>query len=137
MIREIAAGAAATGAVAGEDASGKWVLARGCDPAMAQRAQQMLPPLIGHANLVSVSSDDEFFRLLGERKFDVVFFAPGACRFSAARQPIPGGNGASEGWGLDDYRQKVREEQGDAVVIVETSSEPEIVPLMRKALGLQ
>ena len=96
-----------------------------------------MPPLIGNANLVSCSSDDEFFRLLAERKFDAVFFAPGACRYSAAKQPIPGGNEATKGWGLNEHKQKVKEEQGDAVVILETTKEPEIVPLMRQALGLQ
>ena len=133
MINAIAGGA---GAAIG-DASEKWVLARGCDPAMAQRAQQMLPPLIGNANLVSCTSDDEFFRLLNERKFDAVFFAPGACRYAAAKQPIPGGNDATQGWGLDEYKQKVKQEQGDGAVIIETTKEPEIVPLMRQALGLQ
>ena len=118
------------------DASAKWVLARGCDPVMAQRARQMLPPLIGDANLVSCTDDDEFFRLLAGRQYDAVFFAPGACRYSAAKQPIPGGNDATKGWTLDDYKQRVREVQGDAVVIVETTREPEIVPLMRRALGL-
>ena len=134
MIDDIVGGTGA--APTAGDASAKWVLARGCDPVMAQRARQMLPPLIGYANLVSCTDDDEFFRHLAGRQFDAVFFAPGACRYSAAKQPIPGGNYATRGWTLDDYKQKVREVQGDAVVIVETTREPEIVPLMRQALGL-
>jgi hypothetical protein len=134
MMAEVEAGAGA--ASSGGDASAKWILCRGCDPAMAQRAGQMLPPKIGNAKLLAVTTDDAFFQALGERKYDAVFFAPGACRYSEAKQPIPGGNAATEGWGLDEYRKKVRQEQGDAVAIVETTKEREIVPLLRQSLGL-
>ena len=133
MLNEIADGGSSC---ANGDASSKVVLIRGCDPVMAQRAGTMLPPMLGNAQVSGVTTDDEFFALLQEREFDVVFFAPGACRYSAARQPIPGGNSASSGWSLTEYKAKVREHQGDAVTIVETVEEREIVPLLRQALGL-
>jgi hypothetical protein len=118
------------------DASSKAILTRGCDPVMAQRAGQMLPPMLGNAMVVGVTEDDDFFTKLAERTWDVVFFAPGACRFSAAKQEIPGGNAKTKGWTLEEYRAVVREHQGDAVPIVETTQEREIVPLLRKSLGL-
>ena len=102
---------------------------------MAARAGKMLPPLLGNVKMVGVTSDDDFFRLLQEEKFDVVSFAPGACRYSAQRQPIPGGNAATAGWSLEEYRAKVRELQGD-VPIVESTEERNMVPLLRNALGL-
>ena len=118
------------------DASSKIVLIRGCDPVMAQRAGQMLPPMLGNAKITSSTSDDDFFLKLEERKWDVVMFAPGACRFSAARQQIPGGNDRTRMWTLEDYRVAVREKQGDAVPIVETTEERLIVPKLRESLGL-
>mmetsp|Transcript_13411 Transcript_13411/g.24020 ORF Transcript_13411/g.24020 Transcript_13411/m.24020 type:complete len:147 (+) Transcript_13411:98-538(+) len=135
MVSEIGDGGSSS-ACASEDASSKVVLSRGCDPVMAQRAGAMLPPMIGQAAVIGVTTDDEFFSLLQERKFDVVFFAPGACRYSAAHKPIPGGSHASAGWTIADYWAKVREHQGDAAIIVETTEERQIVPLLRKALGL-
>ena len=95
----------------------------------------VLPPMLGNAQIRGVTDDDTFFDLLQQQAFDVVFFAPGACRFSAARQPIPGGNAASNGWGLTEYKAKVREHLPNAV-IVETTEERQIVPLLRQALGL-
>ena len=91
--------------------------------------------MLGNAKVVGVTDDDTFFATLAEKKFDVILFAPGACRFDAAKKPIPGGNSASAGWSLEQYRAKVRETQGDAP-IVETTEEKNIVPLLRKALGL-
>ena len=118
------------------DASDKIILARGCDPVMAARSKEFLPPLLGNAQMVATTDDDSFFKALKERKWDVVFFAPGACRWSAAKLPIPGGNQATRGWTMEQYRQAVREHQGAGAVIVETTMEPEIVPLLRRALGL-
>jgi hypothetical protein len=118
--------------------SAKVVLIRGCDPVMAQRAGAMLPPLLDNARIVSCTTDDELLSLLHSgAKFDVVFFAPGACRYSAAAMPIPGGNAKTRGWSLTNYRAAVREALGtDAVPIVETADEREIVPLLRRALGI-
>ena len=55
---------------------------------------------------------------------------------SAARQQIPGGNDRTRMWTLEDYRVAVREKQGDAVPIVETTEERLIVPKLRESLGL-
>jgi len=121
---------------AGGDASKKVILGRGCDPVMAERSESFLPPMLGGVKIVSATDDDTFIRLLKERKFDVVFFAPGACRWDAARRPIPGGNRETHGWGLKKYRELVRELQGPDAVIVESTEEREVVPLLRKALKL-
>ena len=120
----------------GDDASSKTILVRGCDPVMAQRAGEMLPPLLGNVNIEAATQDDVFFELLSSKKYDAVFFAPGACRWSAARKPIPGGNAETAGWSLDDYRVKVQQLQPSAKV-VETCEEKDIVPLLRQALGLR
>lgn len=115
----------------------KAVLVRGCDPAMAQRASGFLPPMIGNPSTFSTSvSDDDFITKLESTRWDVVMFAPGACRYNAAGQPIPGANARTTGWTLDEYRALVRQTQGETVAIVETTREAEIVPLLRSALGL-
>jgi hypothetical protein len=125
------------GAGAPGDASNKVILTRGCDPVMAARAAQMMPPLVGGAQFVGVTDDEELFRLLESgRKFDVVWFAPGACRWDASRRPIPGGNKVTHGWGLDKYRDLVRKHLGNEVPIVEAIEERDVVPRLRKALGL-
>ena len=133
MMADIGEGACATD---GDDASAKTILVRGCDPVMAERAGQMLPPLLGGVTIEAATQDDRFFELLAAKKYDAVFFAPGACRWSAARKPIPGGNAESKGWSLDDYRIKVQQLQPSAKV-VETCEERDIVPLLRQALGLR
>ena len=133
MMGEIAS---ASGSCASGDASSKTILIRGCDPVMAQRAGQMLPPQLGNVAMESATTDDDFFSKLAARNdFAAVMFAPGACRYSAARQPIPGGNAKTEGWTLEEYRFAVREALGD-VPIVETTEERQIIPLLREALGL-
>ena len=149
LFAEVAAGAAAAAAgtpaaAALADASGKLVLARGCDPVMAARSQSFLPPLLNNARVDAYSSDADFFAQLarirsgGAQRPDVVFFAPGACRWSEARQPIPGGiPGVSHGWSLQQYHERVREELGADICIVGTTREAEIVPLLRQALKLQ
>ena len=131
MMNEIAMGIDGNGAV---DNSGKSILARGCDPVMAQRASQMVPPQLGNPNFVACTNDDDFLEKLSAQKWNVVFFAPGACRYNAAKRPIPGGRAATKGWGLDQYRQLVRERQGKGVKIVETADERQIIPFLRKAL---
>jgi hypothetical protein len=72
--------------------------------------------------------------MLRSRDWSVVFFAPGACRFSAAKQPIPGGNSRTHGWTLKQYRELVREHQGDRIQIVETPDEGATVGLLNEAL---
>ena len=133
MMADIGEGACATD---GDYASSKTILVRGCDPIMAERAGEMLPPLLGNVNIEAATQDDRFFELLNSKKYDAVFFAPGACRWSAARKPIPGGNAESAGWSLDDYRVKVQQLQ-PSTKVVETCEEKEIVPLLRQALGLR
>jgi hypothetical protein len=116
------------------DFSAKTILARGCDPQMARRASKVMPALLGGVCFVSCTDDDDFVAKLGERPWSVVFFAPGACRYNAARMPIPGGRAHTRGWGLTEYRALVRQYQGDQIPIVETTDEREIVPLLRQAL---
>ena len=55
----------------------------------------------------------------------MIYFAPGACRFSASRQSIPGGNSETVGWTLEQYRELVYELQDDKVQFVETMYESE------------
>ena len=133
MMADIGEGATCTD---GDDASSKTILVRGCDPVMAQRAGEMLPPLLGGVTIEAATQDDAFFELLAGKKYDAVFFAPGACRWSAARKPIPGGNAETAGWSLEDYRAKVSQLQ-PSTQIVETCEEKDIVPLLRQALGLR
>ncbi len=134
MLAEAAEGAAAAGR--GGDASHKRLIARGCDPVMAKHSLKMLPPLLGNVHFAAVTEDDDFFALLAKEKWDVVLFAPGACRWDRAGRPIPGGTAATHGWTLAQYRARVRELQGEAVAIVETTEEREMVGLARRALGL-
>ncbi len=51
-------------------------------------------------------------------------------------QADPGGNAETKGWSLDDYRAKVSQLQ-PSTKIVETCEEKDIVPLLRRALGLR
>ena len=132
LLGEIAEGVSEGGVL---DHSGLSVLARGCDPQMAVRASKMLPPHLGYPELVSCTDDDDFLVKLQERQWSVVFFAPGACRYSAASHPIPGARSHTAGWNLEQYRAWVRQHQGEDVPIVETTEEREIVPRLRAALA--
>jgi hypothetical protein len=131
MIHEIGDGVTETESI---DFSDKSILARGCDPEMALRASEMLPPLLGYPELVSCTDDDDFVAKLKARAWSVVFFAPGACRYHAAKMPIPGGRPKTRGWSLKQYRALVREHQGEHIPIVETTEEREIISLLRQAL---
>ncbi len=117
------------------DHSAKSILARGCDPHMALRASKMLPPHLGNPQLVSATNDDDFIEKLHSKKWSVVFFAPGACRYNAAKRPIPGATDRTRGWSLAQYRALVRQLQGEGVQIVETTDERKIIPLLRRALA--
>ena len=114
---------------------GKSILARGCDPVMAARSVEILPPMLGGVKMFTCTDDVEFIRLLKERKYTAIFFAPGACRFDAAKQPIPGGNEFTAGWGLEQYRALVKQHQSDDAQIIETQQEAQIVPLLLQALA--
>ena len=91
--------------------------------------------MVGNPRYVPTTTDDEFFSLLQSEKWSVVFFAPGACRFSAAAVPIPGGNEQSRGWTLEEYTELVRELQGEQIQIVEALDESETVGLLSQALA--
>ena len=117
------------------DHSRKSILSRGCDPIASLEASKAIPPLVGNPEYVPTTTDEEFFEKLQSRKWSVVLFAPGACRFSAAKLPIPGGNSQSQGWTLEQYRELVQKHQGDNIPIVETLDERETVNLLKDALG--
>ena len=119
------------------DNSGKSILARGCDPEMGRRAAKVLPPLLGNPEMVSVYNDKDFIEQLQSKKWSVVFFAPGACRYDANNMNIPGSGGETEGWGLKEYRELVIKLQGKDIQIVETLDESQIINLLRNALKTQ
>ena len=102
------------------DNSNKSILARGCDPEMGSRAIELLPPILGNPEMVSVTNDDDFITELQRKKWSVIHFAPGACRYDATKSPIPGSSSTTEGWGLAEYRNLVRKHQGENIKIVET-----------------
>ena len=136
MMAEMHAGAAGSDGARDADFSSKTILIRGCDPVMAQRAGAMLPPMLGNVNVVSATDDDHWLALVEDtsKVFDVVAFAPGACRWSAAGRPIPGGNAATKGWSVGQYAAKARAARPSAVV-VELPDEADVVPRLRAALG--
>jgi hypothetical protein len=116
------------------DHSGKRILARGCDPLASAEAARAIPPLVGNPTYTATTNDEDFIEKLRTQDWSVVFFAPGACRFSAAHEAIPGGNSRTQGWTLEQYRELVRELQGDRVEIVETPDERDTVRLLGEAL---
>ena len=118
------------------DNSNKSILVRGCDPEMGRRAIKLLPPVLGSPEMVSVTNDDDFIIELKRKKWSVILFAPGACRYDARTLPIPGSRSQTKGWGLTEYRNLVREHQGEDISIIETTDELQIVPLLRKSLEI-
>jgi hypothetical protein len=103
---------------------------------MASRSKPMMQSILGAGvDIDSATDDDDFFRKLTDRKWSVVMFAPGACRYSAARQRIPGSKGETTSWGLEQYRDHVLRVQGPDTKIVETADEREIAPLLRAAFS--
>jgi hypothetical protein len=69
MMNEIAGGGGGGASCADGDASKKSVLVRGCDPQMAERAGKMLPPMLGNTQILGVTDDDTFFKLLRQQTF--------------------------------------------------------------------
>jgi len=118
------------------DNSNKSILARGCDPEMGRRAIKLLTPILGNPEMVSVTNDDDFITELQRKKWSIIHFAPGACRYDATKSPIPGSRSQTKGWGLAEYRNLVLKHQGEYINIVETTDERQIVPLLRKALEI-
>lgn len=117
-----------------DDNSNKSILARGCDPEMGRRAIELLSPILGNPEMLSVTNDDDFIIELKRKKWTVIHFAPGACRYDATKSPIPGNRSLTRDWGLAEYRNLVRKYQGEDIKIVETTDESQIIPLLRKAL---
>ena len=117
------------------DNSNKSILARGCDPEMGRRAIELLSPILGNPEMLSVTNDDDFIIELKRKKGTVIHFAPGACRYNASKFPIPGSRELTNGWGFEQYRELVRKYQGEDIKIIETTDESQIVPLLRKALA--
>ena len=113
--------------------SNKSLLSRGCDPEMARRATEIFPTILGNPEMVAVTNDDDFIAELQRKKWSVILFAPGACRYDAVKSPIPGGRSLTAGWGLEEYRSLVRKHQGEDIRIVETTDERHVVPLLKKA----
>lgn len=116
------------------DNSNKSILARACDPTASLNFAKMVPPLIGNAEYIPTTDDADFIKKLESQKWSLVFFAPGACRLSAVKRQIPGGNYDTRGWTLDQYKALVRKLQGDDIQIVETLDERETIGLLKAAL---
>ena len=146
MISELAEGATSSVEEASQNQQQpheQSLLIRGCDPEMARRAKPMLRKHLGpKVNIHSATDDTSFFELLGKQKWDVVLFAPGACRWSRSGELIPGQDEkeGTSGWRVADYYSTVEDKQkgfgGQAVKIVETCEEKEIVPKLQQALHL-
>jgi hypothetical protein len=116
------------------DHSNKSILARGCDPVMSLKFSKIVPPLIGNAKYIPTTSDVDFIEKLKSQKWSVVYFAPGACRYSAAKQQIPGGSIDTKGWTLDEYKALIFELQGEDIQIVESLYEQGSIELLNSAL---
>ena len=116
------------------DNSKKSILIRGCDPEMGRRAIELLTPVLGNPEMVSVTNDDDFITELKKKEWSVIHFAPGACRYDSTESPIPGSRTQTKGWRLTEYKTLVKKYQGQEIKIVETTYERQIVPLLRKAL---
>lgn len=117
------------------DHQDKSILARGCDPELSRRAAGFIPPQIGNPEYVPTTDDETFFQKLKERQWSVIYFAPGACRYSAAKMRIPGSNENTKTWTLEEYRAIVRELQGEDIVIVESTQENESLQRLREGLN--
>ena len=116
------------------DHSNKSILARGCDPYLSKRAAEFIPPLLGHPIYVPTTNDHDFIEKLKSQKWSVIYFAPGACRYSAARKQIPGGIEDTRGWTLEQYRHLVHTIQGQDIQIVESVYEEGAIELLAAAL---
>jgi hypothetical protein len=117
------------------DNSKKRVLARGCDPVLSEQFASVAPALTGGAEYVPTWNDADFIEKLQSEKWSVVYFAPGACRYSAAQQPIPGGNMITEGWSLENYITLAKELQGQDLEIAESPFESNSLDALKAALA--
>ncbi len=117
------------------DNSKKTVLARGCDPVMSLNFAKIVPPLIGNAQYIPTTNDQDFIEKLKTKKWSVIYFAPGACRYSAANHQIPGGISETAGWTLEEYKELIYKYQGKDVQIVESIDERQSIEQLN--LGLE
>ena len=116
------------------DNSNKSILARGCDPVLSLQFSKVAPQLLGNVEYVPTTTDLDFVEKLKSRKWSVVYFAPGACRYSAVKQQIPGGNQKTQGWTLEQYKDLILKLQGRDIQIVESIYEQGAIELLNKAL---
>jgi hypothetical protein len=116
------------------DNSNKSILARGCDPTLSSHFAKIVPPLIGNAEYVATTDDYDFINKLKSRKWSVIYFAPGACRYDAAERQIPGGNVDTQNWSLEQYKQLILKLQGEEIQIVESIYENGAIELLNNAL---
>ena len=117
-----------------KDNSNKSILARGCDPRLSTQFAQIASQVLGNVEYIPTWNDKDFIEKLKSQKWSVIYFAPGACRYSAQKMQIPGGNQNTKGWTLDDYSKLVYELQGDEIQIVETPYEQDALPLLKEGL---
>ena len=116
------------------DNSRKSILARGCDPLLSLQFSKVAPQLLGNVEYVPTTNDIEFVEQLKSRDWSVIYFAPGACRFSAVNKQIPGGNTETAGWTLVEYRELIVNLQRDNIQIVETPYESEALEFLKRGL---
>lgn len=114
--------------------SNKRILARGCDPVLSLQFAKIAPQLLGNVTYIPTTNDVDFIKKLKTNRWSVIYFAPGACRYSAAKQQIPGGNYETEGWTLDQYKELIRTLQGEDIQIVESIHEQGGIELLNTAL---
>ena len=117
-----------------EDHSDKRILARGCDPELSKSFAEYISPKLGNPTYIPTTSDDDFLYKIKNEKWDIIYFAPGACRYSAADMQIPGGISSTAGWSLDEYKDFIYQFQDEGVIIVETPYESKSIELLREAL---
>ena len=117
------------------DNSKKSILARGCDPYLSLQFSKVVPPLVGNAKYIPTTDDTDFINKLKSQKWSVIYFAPGACRYSAAKKQIPGGNYDTQGWTLEEYKELIYELQGEDIQIVESLEERGAIQLLNNALA--
>jgi hypothetical protein len=111
----------------------KRILARACDTYAAQLAAHFIPRAIGNPEYIATTDDVDFLNRLQTESWDVVFFAPGACRYNAVSRPIPGSGGSTRHWSLNDYKAAIKQYQGQ-IPVVESLDESNTIKLLRQAL---
>ena len=84
--------------------------------------------------MIAVTDDNNFIELIKGRKWSIIFFAPGACRYNAAKITIPGSNSLTEGWSFEEYYAFIKKHQGENIQIVETTDEKQTFTLLKKAI---